>query len=84
MQSKVVDTASGATQNFEPLRNVCEHICGFHFYADDMTRQVHVHHLCTHVNEDFRQCIIYDSPNADAKLIGIEYVISEALFNSKL
>ncbi|BBH08721.1 Protein of unknown function D [Prunus dulcis] len=27
-----------------------------------------------------RQCLIYDSPKADAKLIGLEYIISELLF----
>jgi hypothetical protein len=52
-------------------------------YAHDMTRQVHAHHFCSHVNEDFRQCIIYDSPNPDARLIGIEYIISEKLFDRR-
>uniref|UniRef100_A0A803LTG6 Oil body-associated protein 1A n=2 Tax=Chenopodium quinoa TaxID=63459 RepID=A0A803LTG6_CHEQI len=27
-----------------------------------------------------RQCLIYDSPEADARLIGIEYIVSEDLF----
>ena len=27
-----------------------------------------------------RQCLIYDSPEADARLIGVEYIISENLF----
>ncbi|MBA0731529.1 hypothetical protein Golax_022662 [Gossypium laxum] len=27
-----------------------------------------------------RQCLIYDTPEADAKLIGLEYIISENLF----
>lgn len=72
---------SSATQNFDQISRICEHVCGFHFYAHDQTRQVHAHHLCTRVNEDFRQCIIYDSPKADARLIGIEYIISEKLFD---
>lgn len=29
-----------------------------------------------------RQCIIYDSNKADAKLIGIEYIISRKLFDT--
>jgi Protein of unknown function (DUF1264) len=28
------------------------------------------------------QCVIYDSNKKDARLIGIEYLISEDLFNS--
>ena len=31
-------------------------------------------------NEDVRQCVIYDSPNSNARLIGIEYIISAKLF----
>ncbi|KAK4054021.1 hypothetical protein OIO90_003666 [Microbotryomycetes sp. JL221] len=30
----------------------------------------------------FRQCIIYDSPGPDARLIGIEYVVEEDVFES--
>lgn len=29
-----------------------------------------------------RQCIIYDSNKSDAKLIGIEYIISRKLFDT--
>ncbi|KAH8550828.1 DUF1264-domain-containing protein [Umbelopsis sp. PMI_123] len=79
--SKGIDALAAATQPFEPLKRICEHVCGFHLYAHDMTRQVHAHHFCSHVNEDFRQCIIYDSPQPTARLIGIEYIISEKLFD---
>ncbi|CDH56244.1 duf1264-domain-containing protein [Lichtheimia corymbifera JMRC:FSU:9682] len=81
MGSKAKGMFSSASQSFDQISRICEHVCGFHFYAHDQTRQVHAHHLCTRVNEDFRQCIIYDSPRADARLIGIEYIISEKLFD---
>lgn len=45
-----------------------------------MTRQVEAHHFCAHLNEDVRQCLIYDSPEKDARLIGIEYLVSESVF----
>ncbi|KAJ0606170.1 putative Oil body-associated protein [Helianthus annuus] len=45
-----------------------------------MTRQVEAHHYCGHLNEDMRQCLIYDRPDADARLIGLEYIITEELF----
>ena len=37
-------------------------------------------HFCTHLNEDFHQCVIYDANRPDAKLIGIEYIVSRKLF----
>ncbi|MED6157713.1 Oil body-associated protein 1A [Stylosanthes scabra] len=45
-----------------------------------MTRQVEAHHYCGHQNEEMRQCLIYDSPEANARLIGLEYIVSENLF----
>ena len=35
------------------------------------------HHFCTHISKDFHQCVIYDSDKSDAKLIGIEYIVTE-------
>ncbi len=35
-----------------------------------------------HYNQDMRQCAIFDSPEADARLIGVEYIISEKLFDT--
>ncbi|KAI8366724.1 uncharacterized protein BYT42DRAFT_595839 [Radiomyces spectabilis] len=80
LKSKILGTVASASQSYAPLKSICQTVCGFHIYAHDMTRQVHAHHFCSHVNEDFRQCVIYDSPNSDARLIGIEYIISEKLF----
>jgi uncharacterized protein DUF1264 len=37
-------------------------------------------HYCAGMNEEMRQCIIYDSDKRDARLIGVEYIISERLF----
>lgn len=45
-----------------------------------MTRQVEAHHYCAHQNDEFRQCLIYDGPGDDARLIGVEYIVSEGLF----
>lgn len=45
-----------------------------------MNRQLVAHHYCSHLNQDVRQCVIYDSDRPDARLIGIEYIINEDLF----
>lgn len=67
-------------QSFRPLSKVCQHVCGLHYYDGDTNRQLIAHHYCSHLNEDVRQCVIYDSPDANARLIGIEYIISAKLF----
>ena len=55
---------------------------GFHFYADDMGRQIEAHHYCSHVTEEFYQCVIYDGNEPHSRLIGIEYIVSESLFET--
>ena len=39
-------------------------------------------HYCAHLNDEVRQCILYDSPKQPARIIGIEYMISPRLYNT--
>ncbi|GLJ07600.1 hypothetical protein SUGI_0070600 [Cryptomeria japonica] len=78
--TSMLETGTELIQNFAPIKNVHEHLCAFHFYAHDMTRQIETHHFCSHINEDVRQCLLYDSPEKNARLIGVEYMVSEKLF----
>lgn len=79
-KTKVLEAGAELLQGGGPINAIHAHVCGFHFYADDMKRQVRAHHYCSHKNEDVLQCVIYDSHDKDARLIGIEYIISEELF----
>ncbi len=81
-RSHLLDTAADAVQVKRPIDAMSEYLNGFHFYADDMGRQVEANHFCTHLTEDFHQCVIYDSNLANAKLIGIEYIVSEKVFKT--
>ncbi|WAR61307.1 hypothetical protein PtB15_13B563 [Puccinia triticina] len=58
-----------------------QHLCAFHVVADEHGRQIESHHYCSCVSPEFHQCIIYDSDKPNARLIGIEYLISENKFN---
>jgi hypothetical protein len=44
--------------------------------------KVELHHYCSSLTDDFIQCAVYDGEGKDAKLVGIEYVITEKLFNT--
>jgi hypothetical protein len=80
MKSQMLSTGSAILEKFDPINTICDHVVGFHFYSGDMNRQVIAHHYCSVINEDVRQCIVYDSDKSDAKLIGVEYIISDRLF----
>jgi len=79
--TKVAHAATGLMQSFTPIKQIGVHLAGIHSYVVDPSRQLEAHHFCSHLTEDFRQCVIYDSyDRADAKLIGVEYVISKAMY----
>ncbi|BGP37316.1 hypothetical protein JCM10450v2_001225 [Rhodotorula kratochvilovae] len=77
-----------AMMTFGPINAIHQHLSGLHCYANDRTSVVAAHHFCScqSKGEDgvakLRQCIIYDSDKPDARLIGIEYVCSEAVFKT--
>lgn len=73
-------SAAGATQSFAPLKNICAKLNAFHVYANDTARFVETTHYCAHLNDDVRQCLLYDGPEETARLIGIEYMITEKLY----
>lgn len=69
-------------QRKEPLRDFNVYVVGFHPMRDDPEQQMIAHHYCRVVNEDFIQCVVFDGDTRDARLTGVEYIISERLFES--
>jgi hypothetical protein len=82
IHNQALDTVADAIHSNRPIDAMSEFLNGFHFYADDVGRQVEANHFCTHLTEDFHQCVIYDSNQPNAKLIGVEYIVSERVFRS--
>ncbi|HET8748857.1 MAG TPA: OBAP family protein [Ramlibacter sp.] len=69
-----------ALQDKPPIEAINAYLDGFHFYSGQPKAQVEAHHYCAIVNEDVTQCVIYDGNRQDAKLVGIEYIVSARLF----
>ncbi|KAF1949836.1 DUF1264-domain-containing protein [Byssothecium circinans] len=80
--NKTLETGAAAVQNIAPVQRICAHLNAFHVYADDPKRNVEANHYCSHLNDEVRQCILYDSPEPPAKIIGIEYMITPRLFKT--
>jgi hypothetical protein len=70
----------GPSRSEPPLLAIDAHVCGLHFYSGDLRRQVIAHHYCSHFSKDVLQCVIYDSDRKNARLVGIEYIVSAELF----
>ena len=65
-----------------PLDAMSTYLNGFHMYADDMGRQVEASHFCIHLSHDLHQCVIFDRNAPDARLIGVEYIVSAERFRA--
>ncbi|KAI2471982.1 DUF1264-domain-containing protein [Annulohypoxylon bovei var. microspora] len=79
-EDRVLETGASLIQDFQPVKQLCAHLNAFHTYADEPGRYVEANHYCAHLTEDVRQCILYDGPGPNARLIGIEYMITPALY----
>lgn len=75
-----LETGSKLLQDFAPLKEFDIYVVGFHPARDDPSMQMEAHHYCKQVNRDLLQCILFDGNTEEANLIGIEYIISERLF----
>jgi hypothetical protein len=69
-------------QKNSPLDPIDLYLVGFHPMKNHPAHQIEAHHYCSQVNEDFAQCVLFDGNTRGANLNGIEYIISEKLFES--
>jgi hypothetical protein len=65
-----------------PLAALGVYLDGLHFRNGRMEEQMDVHHYCGALNEDLIQCVLYDGNGKDARMVGVEYVVSGKLFES--
>jgi hypothetical protein len=56
------------------------HVCAFHIAKDDPAYQIESHHYCTAVKGGVFQCTLYDKDKGDARLIGVEYIVGDDLY----
>jgi hypothetical protein len=81
-KSKTLETGADLLQNKSPLKKFNTYLDGFHFYNGNLKAQMEAHHYVSQINEDMHQAIIFDGNGDDAKIMGIEYIISERLFKT--
>lgn len=81
-KSTTLETGADLLQSKSPLKKINAYLDGFHFYNGNMNGQMEAHHYVSQINEDVHQAIIYDGNGEDAKIMGIEYIISERLFKT--
>jgi hypothetical protein len=81
-KTQALETGAALLQTQAPLRPMDVYLVGFHAAKENPSLQMEAHHYCRQVNEEFAQCALFDGNTEAANLIGIEYIISERLFDA--
>ena len=76
-----LEQGANVLQDTSPLKDFDVYVVGFHCPKNEPGSQMEAHHYCRVVNDDLLQCVLFDGNTKQANLIGIEYIVSEALFD---
>jgi hypothetical protein len=72
--------ADHPAQDMGPAGRFHLYLCAFHIAKKDPSFVVEAHHYCSPVADDVHQCVIFDSTGKNARILGVEYIISDALY----
>jgi len=75
-----LESGANLLQAKVPVEQISMHLNGFHAAKDAPSMIMESDHYCNQVNEDFAQCALFDGNGKDARLHGVEYIISEKLY----
>ncbi len=71
-----------------PVEQLQVYVDGFHNSKRDSSlpaekqKQIRVTHYCQPLNPDLIQCVVYDGNTKNARLIGVEHIISDKAYQS--
>jgi hypothetical protein len=77
-----LESGAAALQAKAPVDAISMYLVGFHPAKGDPSMQMESHHYCNQVTEDFAQCVLFDGNTADARLHGVEFIISAARYDT--
>jgi hypothetical protein len=63
-----------------PVDDCHLYLCAFHVAKKDPKLAVEAHHYCSMVSDEVSQCVIFDSSGKGARILGVEYIISDRLY----
>jgi hypothetical protein len=79
-------THEGASSALSPLAGPHVHFCGIHTAKNNPKFLLTTQHFCAGHSraghDDMFQCVLFDGTGANAKLLGVEYVISDAAYRA--
>jgi Protein of unknown function (DUF1264) len=65
-----------------PAQALHLHFCGIHIAKSNPKFQIITQHYCMSRSDEMHQCLLYESCEKNAKLIGVEYIVSDRIYRS--
>ncbi|MFL5329067.1 MAG: DUF1264 domain-containing protein [Gemmataceae bacterium] len=56
------------------------HFCGIHVAKNNPKFQIVTEHYCGPCGDGLHQCLLYDSTKPHAKLLGVEYIVTDEIY----
>ncbi|MEW6706788.1 MAG: OBAP family protein [Pseudomonadota bacterium] len=81
-KTRALEAGARLLQRGAPLRGMDIYLNGFHPMKAQPGHHMEAHHFCRQVNEDFAQCVLFDGNGPEARLNGVEYIVSAKLFET--
>ena len=79
-KGKAKVAAGGVKAPIEEILHCPLAFAGVHLMKDAPERSAVAYHFCKPLNDDVNQCVLYDGTGPNAKLIGIEYLVTDAMY----
>ena len=74
------DTSAGRKAPIQEVLHCPLAFAGVHLLKELPEHAQVAYHFCKEVNGDLNQCVLYDGTGPDARLIGVEYLVSDAVY----
>jgi hypothetical protein len=65
-----------------PVQRFHLYLCAFHLAKKDPKFVVEAHHYCMPAGDGVHQCVIFDSTGKNARILGVEYIITDKLYRA--
>lgn len=74
--------AAGPNKFLAPVAGLHAHFCGIHVAKANPNFQLVAQHYCAPLGDEMHQCLLFDSCKPGAKLLGVEYIVSDRVYRT--
>jgi hypothetical protein len=79
-ESRALEQGVEGLQPKRPIAQMSMFLSGFHMSKSEPSLALESNHYCHQLTKDFMQCVLFDGSGKNARMHGVEYIISDQLY----